>query len=260
MTQISATTAPGAYDPLSDLRATITKTLLAQNPGFKLLDERVAREDARLSVFGKLALALDDFRSVTAGLNPDKTNDKDSMQTQVVREPAADVKGFVAAFNTLNDKLGKLATGDAGSDQVVARMQSQLDNVIGHADTKALAALGVTRKNGALEVDEDKLKAALDADPAAATALLGGKDGLAERMTAQVGRQIGATGSLGNQAEDALRTRDGLLDQRKKMTQIVERQASLMLQQYQQAGAGGSLMFGSNGGLGRPMSLFDFMA
>lgn len=267
MTQITATSATtaatttsvGAFDPLASLRATITQTLLAQNPGFKLIDERVAREDARLSVFGKLALALDDFRTVAAGLNPDAKAEGD-MQTQVIREPAADVKRFVDAFNTLNGKLGQLTSGDAESSQIVTRMQSQIGAVIGHADSKALAALGITRKDGALVLDEGKLKAALEADPKAATGLFGGKDGLAERMTAQVGRQIGATGSLGNEAEDAMNTRDALLAQQKKMTQIIDRQATLMLQQYQTAGAGGSLLFGGAGSLGRPPSLFDFMA
>ena len=41
-----------------DIRTNLTQSLLAQNPGLKVLDAQVKRDDARLSSIGKMALAL----------------------------------------------------------------------------------------------------------------------------------------------------------------------------------------------------------
>jgi flagellar hook-associated protein 2 len=63
----AASTAPGS-SRVSDLYASATQTLLAHNPGLKTIDKQLSRDDARLSSLGKMALALDDFRSAANGL------------------------------------------------------------------------------------------------------------------------------------------------------------------------------------------------
>ena len=63
----AASTAQGS-NRLSDLYASATQTLLAQNSGLKTIDKQLSRDDARLSSLGKMALALDDFRSAANGL------------------------------------------------------------------------------------------------------------------------------------------------------------------------------------------------
>lgn len=444
MTTSATLAAQGPAKQTSDIRATLAESLLAQNPGLKLLDAQVKRDDARLSTFGKLALALDDFRAFSAGLTGGKlsmvanasgaaltakltassatagTHKIDVQQLaqgqQLATRPVADknaaiggnspslitvetgsganatrttlriepgnntlegiadamrdagldaavkedgkggyslqlngnsgaasamrisvagdatldgmltyepgkaggmqqlaeakdarvivdgktvnaasntletaipglsltlketgkseinvsndptavagnVKKFVDAFNGLNSKLDGLKTGDAKSDATVLKMKGQIGNIVDNATAKQLAEFGITRKNGALVLDESKLKAALAANPDGVSKVFSDRGGLAERMVDQVGRQIGSTGSLAGEAAGVMRERDKLLEQKTKVVAAVTRQASLMAQQYQLAGSGGGLMFGSNnGGLGRPMSLFDYMA
>jgi flagellar hook-associated protein 2 len=59
----------GTSNRLSDLYTSATKSLLAQNPGMKTIDAQLRRDDARLSSLGKMALALDSFRSSAGGLS-----------------------------------------------------------------------------------------------------------------------------------------------------------------------------------------------
>lgn len=444
MTRTATLAAQGPATQGSDIRTTLTQSLLAQNPGIKLLDAQVKRDDARLSTFGKLALALDDFRSFAAGLSGGKLSmvasasgdalaakltassatvgkhtvdvqqlaqaqqlqtrsvaDKDAAiggnspslitvetgsgssatkitvkiesgnntlegiasamreagldagvekdgkggyalqidgksgadnamrisvagdatldgmfsfepgkagsmkqvaeardarvvvdgktvsasgntldaaipgltltlkktgksEVGVSNDPSAvagNVKNFVNAFNSLNSKLDGLTSGDGKADSTVLKMKAQIGNIVDNATAKQLAEFGITRKNGALVLDEKKLTASIAANPEGVTKLFSDRGGLAERMVDQVGRQIGSSGSLAGEAASVMRERDQLLDKKTQVVAAVTRQASLMAQQYQLAGSGGGLMFGgSNGGLGRPMSLFDYMA
>lgn len=441
MTANATLAAQGPATKATDIRATLAQTMLAQNPGLKLIDAKVARDDARLSTFGKLALALDDFRSLAAGLTGGKLSmiasasgnavtskltaasatagvhtvdvqqlaqgqtlttkpiaDKDAqlgsgagstitvetgsgstlkkttvrleagdnslediaramrsagldaqvgkdgqgyslslngetgsantMRISAAGDPvlqamfsykpgseggmqqttaaqdarvvvngktvtsgtntlddaipglsltlqktgksdvtvssdpsavAANVKNFVNAFNTLNSKLDGLKTGDAKGDTTALKMKAQLNGIFDNASTKQLAEMGITRKNGALVLDEAKLKTVLADAPERVTQLFSDRGGLAERMVGQIDRQIGAGGTLAGEAAGVMRERDKLLEQKTKVVASITRQAGLMAQQYQMAGAGGSLLFG-NGNTNRPMSLFDYMA
>ena len=426
---------------LSDVRATLTQTMLTQNPGLKLIDAQVRRDDARLSTYGKLALALDDFRSLAAGLTGGKLGmvatasgnvltarvttpgatgthtvdvqqlargqtlstkpvaDKDAligsgagslitvetgsgkdattttvrigagqntlegiaramrdagleaqvgadakgghslaltgksgaantMRISVAGDPllqamfahqsgnerglsqtaaaqdarvvvngktvtaasntldaaipgialtlnatgksevgvrsdptavAANVKQFVAALNTLNTTLDGLKTGDVKSDTTALKMKAQIGAILDGAGAKQLAEMGITRKNGALVLDEAKLKTTLTDQPDLVAQLFSNRGGLAERMVGQVDRQIGSGGILAGEAAGVMRERDKLLAQKSRVIESVGRQANFMAQQYQLGGAGGSLMFG-NIAPNKPMSLFDYMA
>jgi flagellar hook-associated protein 2 len=55
--------ATGGTGALSDLYTSVTKSLLVKNPGMKNLEAQLTRDSARLSTIGKLALALDQFRT-----------------------------------------------------------------------------------------------------------------------------------------------------------------------------------------------------
>jgi flagellar hook-associated protein 2 len=59
----------GTSGRLSDLYASATKSLLAQNPGIKTIDAQLSRDGARLSSLGKMALALDGFRTTVGKLS-----------------------------------------------------------------------------------------------------------------------------------------------------------------------------------------------
>ena len=225
------------------------------------MQQVVAAQDARVVVDGKrISSATNSITNAIPGLTL-ALKETGKSEVEVRSDPAAiaaNVKDFVKAFNDLNVKLDKLETGDDRSDTALLRMKAQIGNIVSGSSARDLASFGITHKDGALVLDEDKLKGAIAADPVRANTVFSGKDGLAERLVAQVDRQIGASGALGVEAASVMRERDRLLEQRSKVIDTVTRQAGLMAQQYQLAGTGGGLLFG--GGAGRPMSLFDYMA
>ena len=194
MITTAALTGSGAFDQLTDLRNAISKSLLAQNPGMKLLDGRVQQDDARLSTYGKAALALDDMRSAAAKLAAAKPG-SDAAQA------STGVKDFVKALNTMTGRLASLQSGDGQTDRLLDRVQDGLDGILGGANGKALSGIGITRGKDGLVVNEDKLKAALATDPSAVDKLFSGKEGLAERLAGQIGSQLGDGGQLAKQAE-----------------------------------------------------------
>jgi flagellar hook-associated protein 2 len=59
----------GGTAGLTDLYTSASKNLLAQNPGVKTLDAQISRDSAKLSGIGKVALALDDFKSLAGSLS-----------------------------------------------------------------------------------------------------------------------------------------------------------------------------------------------
>ncbi|WP_306396153.1 flagellar filament capping protein FliD [Telluria beijingensis] len=225
------------------------------------MQEVAAAQDARVVVDGKsVTSATNALTDAIPGLTL-TLKETGKSEVEVRSDPAAiasNVKDFVKAFNELNTQLGKLESGDSRSDTTLLRMKSQINGIVNSSALRDLAGFGITQKDGALVLDEDKLKASIAADPARANKVFSDKGGLAERLVAQVDKQIGSTGTLGVEAASVLRERDRMLDQRDKVIDTVSRQAALMAQQYQMAGTGGGLLFG--GGLGRPMSLFDYMA
>lgn len=220
-----------------------------------------AAQDARLVVDGKtITSATNSVTEAVPGLTL-TLKETGKSEVEVRSDPAAiagNVKDFVKAFNDLNTQLGKLETGDERSDTTLLRMKAQIGNIVNGSSVRDLAGFGITQKDGALVLDEDKLKAAIATDPARANKVFSDKGGLADRLVGQVNKQIGASGTLGVEAASVMRERDRLLDQRDKVIDTVNRQATLMAQQYQLAGSGNGLLFG--GGAGRPMSLFDYMA
>jgi flagellar hook-associated protein 2 len=243
----------------------VLQGLLSYGPGINsAMTQKTAAQDAQLLVDGK---------TVTAGTNKVDTaitgvsltlTATGKSDVKVARDPsaiAANVKNLVGAFNTLNSQLGALRTGDAASDTALNQVVTQMGQVLDGADPKALAEIGISRKNGGLALDETKLKAAIAADPERVMGVFAKSgNGLAEQLAKRAGQQIASGGAVANQAHVVQQDVDKLSDKKDKMTDAVSRQAAMLAQQYALAGAGlgGSSLF-SNGQV-QPMSLFDYLA
>jgi flagellar hook-associated protein 2 len=243
----------------------VLQGLLSYGPGINsAMTQKTAAQDAQLLVDGK---------TVTAGTNKVDTaitgvsltlTATGKSDVKVARDPsaiAANVKNLVGAFNTLNSQLGALRTGDAASDTALNQVVTQMGQVLDGADPKALAEIGISRKNGGLALDETKLKAAIAADPERVMGMFAKSgNGLAEQLAKRAGQQIASGGAVANQAHMVQQDVDKLSDKKDKMTDAVSRQAAMLAQQYALAGAGlgGGGLF-SNGQV-QPMSLFDYLA
>jgi flagellar hook-associated protein 2 len=171
---------------------------------------------------------------------------------------AKNVKAFADAVNALPGRLAALKTGDTASDRTLAQIQDQVTRLVGGADPAALAAVGVSAKNGKLAVDAAKLDAAIAADPDRVAKLFAnGGSGHADKVGTGIAQQLATGGTLAGQAAAVAKDRDTLADKKTQMTQAVNAQASNLVQQY--ANAGSNSLFGLMNG-GRPMSAFDFLA
>jgi flagellar hook-associated protein 2 len=243
----------------------VLQGLLSYGPGINsAMTQKTAAQDAQLTVDGK---------PVTAGTNKVDTaiagvsltlSAAGKSEVKVARDPAAigaNVKEFVTAFNAMAGKLAALRTGDAASDTALNQVTAQMGQVIDGADPKALAAMGISRKNGGLALDEAKLKTAIAADPEQVMGVFTKSgNGLAEQLAKRAGQQIASGGAVANQAHVVQQDADKLNDKKDKIADAVSRQAAMMAQQYAlaSANAGGSSLFGY--GQVKPMSVFDYLA
>jgi flagellar hook-associated protein 2 len=182
-------------------------------------------------------------------------------EVKVASDPAAmagNVKAFVGALNTLMEKMGNQKTGDTASDAMSAQISKQFDSVLGGADAKTLADLGITRRNGKLTLDDTKLKAAVEAAPDKVSELFGKPGtGLAAQLSARTTQLLSSQGVLASQAATVQKDVDKLTAQKTQIANTVSRQASALVQQYAMAGTGGSSLFGQAGSTG--LSLFDYI-
>jgi flagellar hook-associated protein 2 len=243
----------------------VLQGLLSYGPGVNsAMTQKTAAQDAQLTVDGKpVAASTNKVDTAIAGVSLTLSAAGKS-EVKVARDPAAigaNVKDLVAAFNTMSGKLAALRTGDAASDTALNQVMAQMGQAIDGADPKALAAMGITRKNGGLALDEAKLKTAIAANPEQVMGVFAKSgNGLAEQLAKRAGQQIASGGAVANQAHVVQQDADKLNVKKDKIADAVSRQAAMMAQQYAlaSANAGGSALFGN--GQVKPMSVFDYLA
>lgn len=122
------------------------------------------------------------------------------------------VTTFVDAYNKLNTtiknltsynattKTGAALNGDSGASGIITAMRSQMTAAVGGAGSlTTLTAIGVSfQRDGTLAADDVKLSKALDTNFADVTALFGGTDGYATRLTATTTDILGTSGIISN--------------------------------------------------------------
>lgn len=239
-----------AYSPRSNgvptaLSSNLTRSMLAADPGLQHIEASLSRGGARLSDIGKLAQALDQFHAGVSKPGGDE---------------AGNVKNVVDAVGGLETRLRELSAGGNANGPMIARIQEQIGGILGGAGAGALAGLGITRRDGVLTLDEAQLRSAIGADPDSVARVFGAPgSGLSHQLATLATQQMGKGGMLASQAADTRGDLDKLTAQKTEMTDVISRQAHMLVQQYSQTMAGGSAMFGISGDA-RPMSLFDMLA
>jgi flagellar hook-associated protein 2 len=124
----------GGSTGVSDLAASASKSLVAQNPGLKLLDAQITRDSAKLSSIGKVALALDDFKSLAGALSAGGLSLAASATgTAVTAKLAGSTAGAANAASTL---------ATAGTHTVDVRQLAQGQKLSSKALPDKTAALG----------------------------------------------------------------------------------------------------------------------
>jgi len=261
---LSLTGAPGAANTM---RIGVSgdpalEALFAYGPDVKTsLTQKSPAQDAQLTVDGKAVTSSSNQLDTAIPGMSIKLTATGKGEVKVASDPAAmagNVTAFVGALNTLMEKMGNQKTGDAASDAMSAQISKQFDSVLGGADAKTLADLGITRRNGKLTLDETKLKAAVEAAPDKVSELFGKPNtGLAAQLASRTTQLLSSQGVLASQAATVQKDVDKLTAQKTQIANTVSRQASALVQQYAMAGTGGSSLFGQAGSTG--LSLFDYI-
>lgn len=152
----------------------------------------------------------DALEDITLNLNDVTTGNQTLTITQDTTKAQAAVKAWVTAYNALQDtfsSLTKYTAVDPGSDSqsanngaligdttlrtIQTQLKSALSNTLSSSSYKTLAQIGITSdpSTGELEVDDDKLSAALKKDSSAVGTLIVG-DGKKTGITTTIGSNL----------------------------------------------------------------------
>lgn len=170
---------------------------------------------SRLSAYGKVAGALTDWKSAAAALakafgaaGDDARPDADKIKSAV--------KSFVDAYNAAQKVMAGVggydkSTGSSGAlfgDKALADARTQLRDVFSQTAGGALADYGLSfDSDGTLQLDQDKLDAAIQSNPGGVRQFFIGDDGdagLVGRATALVSALTGKGSPLAGASDDAL--------------------------------------------------------
>ncbi|ENO0516101.1 flagellar filament capping protein FliD [Escherichia albertii] len=152
----------------------------------------------------------DALENITLNLNDITTGNQTLTITQDIAKAQSAIKDWVNAYNSLIDNfssLTKYTAVDAGSDSqssdngalpgdstlrtIQTQLKSMLSNTVSSSNYKTLAQMGITTdpSNGKLELDADKLTAALKKDASGVGALIVG-DGKKTGITTTIGANL----------------------------------------------------------------------
>lgn len=152
----------------------------------------------------------DALENITLNLNDVTTGNQTLTITQDTAKAQSAIKDWVNAYNSLIDNfssLTKYTAVDAGSDSqssgngalpgdstlrtIQTQLKSMLSNTVSSSNYKTLVQMGITTdpSNGKLELDADKLTAALKKDASGVGALIVG-DGKKTGITTTIGANL----------------------------------------------------------------------
>jgi flagellar hook-associated protein 2 len=156
------------------------------------------------------------------------------------------VRGFVAAYNSLAGTFASLGHYDASSksagpmmgDPLLTNVQGQIRHALysivntGSSTYNTLASVGVTsNSDGTLSLDESKLSTALATNLSAVGQLFSGANGVATSLDTQITASLASNGSVTSRSNTLVKQEDDLSKQTDDLnTQMQALAASLTLQ------------------------------
>lgn len=245
------------------------KAVLAFDPDNKngqALTQTKAAQDAIVNVDGKaVSSATNKLDSAIAGLsiNLSGTGKTSLTVTQDRSQIGSNIQAFVSAYNTLNQKLQALNSGDLKADTALGQVTSQLNQLLrtgGGVSLAALSKAGISLDNasGNLKVDKQALQTALDGNADSVAKLFTGEGrGLADLLGAKAASFTGSSGALARETASVNKELAQVTKQRATLSKALTAQATALAAYYsKQASSGaGSAINGSGAS-----SLFDMLA
>ncbi|MCU6432828.1 flagellar filament capping protein FliD [Undibacterium sp. Jales W-56] len=248
--KLAFTSASGASNSLriSATGDAAVQGLVAYDPaGVKNLTQTAAAQDASLTVNGvAVTSASNTITTAISGVTLNLTAIGTSNLTIApdATQIAKTVGSFVSAYNALQaDLTASLKDGSAAPNRsVIQTIQNQLRTLVGSSPSglaagssyTALSQIGVTtQKDGTLGIDDTKLRAAINANPANVTALLTNSGaGIADQVGALTKSLLAPTSALSVRSADLGRAVSAVDASRVTLTYSLTSQANSLISQY----------------------------
>ena len=199
----------GIRDAINNAKAGVSASIINVGNGEYRLS--VTSNDTGLDNAMILSVSGDDaLENITLNLNDVTTGNQTLTITQDTSKAQTAIKDWVNAYNSLIDtfsSLTKYTAVDAGADSqsssngallgdstlrtIQTQLKSMLSNTVSSSSYKTLAQIGITTdpSDGKLELDADKLTAALKKDASGVGALIVG-DGKKTGITTTIGSNL----------------------------------------------------------------------
>ncbi len=189
------------YNASTDASNGMTESVTAQNAKLKVNNVDIENSSNTIS---------DALEDITLNLNDVTTGNQTLTIAKDTSKAETAMKAWVDAYNTLQDSfssLTKYTAVDAGADSqsssngallgdstlrtIQTQLKSMLSNTVSSSNYKTLAQIGITTdpSDGKLELDADKLTAALKKDASGVGALIVG-DGKKTGITTTIGSNL----------------------------------------------------------------------
>jgi flagellar hook-associated protein 2 len=218
--------------------------------------EQSAAKDAAFSISGvagtsasnTVTTALDGVTLTLLG--PTDPNAATSSTLTVSTDTATiigNVRGFVAAYNTLAGTFNTLGHYDAASksagpmmaDPLLTSVEGQIRHALygivntGSSTYNSLASVGVTtNSDGTLSLDESKLSTALATNLSAVAQLFSGANGVAINLNSQITASLATNGSVTSRSNTLVKQEDDLTKQTNDLNTQMQALAASLTQQY----------------------------
>jgi flagellar hook-associated protein 2 len=158
---------------------------------------------------------------------------------------AANIKAFVAAYNTLQGSIASLGSYDAASgtagpmlgDPLLTGVQTAiyrvLQSVIGGSAYDSLASLGITtQKDGTLALDSTRLQSALSGNFTAVSQLFSGSGGIATQLNSLLTQQLASGGTIDSRSQTLVKQNQALTDQTNALNTQMDALTASLTEQY----------------------------
>jgi flagellar hook-associated protein 2 len=157
----------------------------------------------------------------------------------------ANIKAFVAAYNTLQGSIASLGSYDAASgtagpmlgDPLLTGVQTSihrvLQSVVGSSTYDSLASLGITtQKDGTLALDSNRVQSALSGNFGAVSQLFSGSGGIATQLDTLLTQQLASGGTIDSRSQTLVKQNDALSKQTDALNTQMDALTASLTQQY----------------------------
>jgi len=217
------------------------------------LNQTQAAQDAELFINGFAHSSSDNqitdvIDGVTIDLNSANPGQLETLEISQDRDSAREaVNTFVERFNGFMGAIGQLTAydpesgeagplqGDSGTRRIVSQLRNELNSPVSGTEGpfSTLAEIGIiTRSDGTLEVDNDRLDQAMNSNFDAVGRLFGGEDGLARRMDNLAGEYTRFGGLLDGRTDGLQNRLDDLGRQQERLERRMESVESRYMSQF----------------------------